>query len=179
MIRRPPRSTLSSSSAASDVYKRQLLGGDLVVLVVTLKEAVLQLAELADVETVHVVYVGEETTGVGDACVETEVAVFGVAGATEGEAHLDALDVTTADGVISDGLVLVDKERTSRVDYVSSGLAGIDGAEEELPLELGGTLDIGKGLAGLDALIAGDNTCLLYTSPSPRDRTRSRMPSSA
>ena len=25
----------------------------------------------------------------------------------------------------------------------------------------------------------GINTCLLYTSPSPRDRTRSRMPSSA
>ena len=24
-----------------------------------------------------------------------------------------------------------------------------------------------------------DLTCLLYTSPSPRDRTRSRMPSSA
>ena len=27
--------------------------------------------------------------------------------------------------------------------------------------------------------IAGGHTCLLYTSPSPRDRTRSRMPSSA
>ena len=27
--------------------------------------------------------------------------------------------------------------------------------------------------------IAMDSTCLLYTSPSPRDRTRSRMPSSA
>ena len=26
---------------------------------------------------------------------------------------------------------------------------------------------------------AGTDTCLLYTSPSPRDRTRSRMPSSA
>ena len=25
----------------------------------------------------------------------------------------------------------------------------------------------------------GDQSCLLYTSPSPRDRTRSRMPSSA
>ena len=25
----------------------------------------------------------------------------------------------------------------------------------------------------------GDTICLLYTSPSPRDRTRSRMPSSA
>ena len=28
-------------------------------------------------------------------------------------------------------------------------------------------------------LAAGAGTCLLYTSPSPRDRTRSRMPSSA
>ena len=27
--------------------------------------------------------------------------------------------------------------------------------------------------------IDGDSNCLLYTSPSPRDRTRSRMPSSA
>ena len=27
--------------------------------------------------------------------------------------------------------------------------------------------------------IAGDITCLLYTSPSPRDRQKSRMPSSA
>jgi len=33
------------------------------------------------------------------------------------------------------------------------------------------------GVAGLAALLAGN--CLLYTSPSPRDRTRSRMPSSA
>ena len=31
-----------------------------------------------------------------------------------------------------------------------------------------------------DGLVRGmDVTCLLYTSPSPRDRTRSRMPSSA
>ena len=30
-----------------------------------------------------------------------------------------------------------------------------------------------------DAVMATDKTCLLYTSPSPRDRTRSRMPSSA
>ena len=31
----------------------------------------------------------------------------------------------------------------------------------------------------ITTLFAKDNTCLLYTSPSPRDRTRSRMPSSA
>ena len=28
-------------------------------------------------------------------------------------------------------------------------------------------------------IFASDGSCLLYTSPSPRDRTRSRMPSSA
>src|SRR5664279_424762 len=32
MIRRPPRSTLSSSSAASDVYKRQIKDGDIYIL---------------------------------------------------------------------------------------------------------------------------------------------------
>ena len=30
-----------------------------------------------------------------------------------------------------------------------------------------------------EASMAKHNSCLLYTSPSPRDRTRSRMPSSA
>ena len=34
-------------------------------------------------------------------------------------------------------------------------------------------------LVGLAAVFIGYNACLLYTSPSPRDRTRSRMPSSA
>ena len=31
----------------------------------------------------------------------------------------------------------------------------------------------------VEALLGLSGTCLLYTSPSPRDRTRSRMPSSA
>ena len=30
-----------------------------------------------------------------------------------------------------------------------------------------------------DAAVGSGNTCLLYTSPSPRDRQKSRMPSSA
>ena len=37
------------------------------------------------------------------------------------------------------------------------------------------TTEISKALE----LACGHRTCLLYTSPSPRDRTRSRMPSSA
>ena len=32
---------------------------------------------------------------------------------------------------------------------------------------------------GAYQFISGPNTCLLYTSPSPRDRQKSRMPSSA
>ena len=50
----------------------------------------------------------------------------------------------------------------------------------------GGTGGIGRTIAktlvdrGATVTISGTNkTCLLYTSPSPRDRTRSRMPSSA
>jgi len=44
--------------------------------------------------------------------------------------------------------------------------------------------DEGKGrmvdyLAARASYVARYNGCLLYTSPSPRDRTRSRMPSSA
>ena len=34
-------------------------------------------------------------------------------------------------------------------------------------------------LETFDYVFAMDKDCLLYTSPSPRDRTRSRMPSSA
>ena len=36
-----------------------------------------------------------------------------------------------------------------------------------------------KAGADYDAAIAGGHTCLLYTSPSPRDGLLSRMPSSA
>ncbi len=38
---------------------------------------------------------------------------------------------------------------------------------------------VGIRFQQLNKYESGLNTCLLYTSPSPRDRTRSRMPSSA
>ena len=48
---------------------------------------------------------------------------------------------------------------------------------EEYHIEVGGAI----WRPGLFGLIASEQfgICLLYTSPSPRDRTRSRMPSSA
>ena len=46
-----------------------------------------------------------------------------------------------------------------------------------------GTLSIKKGIGStqqsLTTLCERDTSCLLYTSPSPRDRTRYRMPPSA
>ena len=41
-----------------------------------------------------------------------------------------------------------------------------------------GSIDVNMG-RGVLTLTAHRSSCLLYTSPSPRDRTRSRMPSSA
>ena len=84
MIRRPPRSTLDRSSAASDVYKRQV--------------------RITQVETVN-----------SNRHIRENLDLF-----SSTQRMLEAVDV-----------------------------------------------------------LSEDNTCLLYTSPSPRDRTRSRMPSSA
>ena len=44
-----------------------------------------------------------------------------------------------------------------------------------------GHIDHGKTTltAAITKVLAESSGCLLYTSPSPRDRTRSRMPSSA
>ena len=88
-----------------------------------------------------------------------------------------------------------------------SGLGGLQNVKEDLTPELGGKLETGPHTIdftgqGSGAVFGGpsgtyansmfihhdassntsfidDKSCLLYTSPSPRDRTRSRMPSSA
>ena len=43
---------------------------------------------------------------------------------------------------------------------------------------IGGTWQVSRAVVVVDVILV-DELCLLYTSPSPRDRTRSRMPSSA
>ena len=44
---------------------------------------------------------------------------------------------------------------------------------------VGGQVDYTEGLEGSRFFVNNPNACLLYTSPSPRDREKSRMPSSA
>ena len=58
-------------------------------------------------------------------------------------------------------------------NYLSGAMRNPSAAQKQFPnLLLGFALAEATGLFGLVV-------CLLYTSPSPRDRTRSRMPSSA
>ena len=73
-------------------------------------------------------------------------------------------DAKVERAVLSDG-------RSIEVDFVVVGV-GI-APDVALASEAGLTIDNGI------ATDAQGQTCLLYTSPSPRDRTRSRMPSSA
>ena len=54
---------------------------------------------------------------------------------------------------------------------------GVDGARASERERATGGVDV--GVDGDGASERGGKGCLLYTSPSPRDRTRSRMPSSA
>src|SRR5664280_3776248 len=81
-----------------------------------------------------------------------------------------AMHVVGAGGA---GLTLVDPRKQKLVFRAAIG----DGAEgiigQEVPLK-----GSRHGLAFATGEVQSD-TCLLYTSPSPRDRTRSRMPSSA
>ena len=80
-----------------------------------------------------------------------------------------------------------DSNKTKQVTVASikGQTAGVTSVAATLPLVASAaTGDTTLSLSGLSALgTAGQvikvNSCLLYTSPSPRDRTRSRMPSSA
>ena len=72
-------------------------------------------------------------------------------------------------------------QQTMDGGYIVGGYSrsGITGDKTEAVIGGGSTYDF--WVLKLDATgnIVWQNTCLLYTSPSPRDRTRSRMPSSA
>ena len=83
-------------------------------------------------------------------------------------AHIDAGKTTTSERILFyTGL-------THKIGEVHDGAATMDWMEQEQ--ERGITI---TSAATTTRWKYAGNTCLLYTSPSPRDRTRSRMPSSA
>ena len=68
----------------------------------------------------------------------------------------------------ADGALIPEKKDSGL--FTTSGVIGING----------NILLFGLGnISAANRTLENVRTCLLYTSPSPRDRTRSRMPSSA
>ena len=127
MIRRPPRSTLDRSSAASDVYKRQL----------------------------------KEASKKGSPVILEPIV---------------SVEVVTPEEYMGD--VMGDlSSRRGRIEGMNNrGDAQVIKAMVPLAEMFGYSTTLRSATQGR-AIYA--MTCLLYTSPSPRDRTRSRMPSSA
>ena len=73
-----------------------------------------------------------------------------------------------------------------KVNQLSNGISpivepGLDEivAEVHASGKLRATLDVKEGLENSEISLICVGTCLLYTSPSPRDQRGSRMPSSA
>ena len=58
-------------------------------------------------------------------------------------------------------------------------LAAVCTRTESRLAEVANSFDVPVACTDYNQLLADPEICLLYTSPSPRDRTRSRMPSSA
>ena len=94
----------------------------------------------------------------------------------------------------SDGLLAVSPEqlaqalldrRTLLKDQLPKVIRTLEAEEQNLAPKVSRAVDNHKQANEIVAKLKGERdaaqveACLLYTSPSPRDRTRSRMPSSA
>ena len=77
--------------------------------------------------------------------------------------------------------VLADDYKVADINLADFGRKEIDIAEHEMPGLMSVRAKYGeeKPLQGVRIMGSLHMTCLLYTSPSPRDLSTSRMPSSA
>ena len=84
------------------------------------------------------------------------------------------MTITSKTGAIIDG------QKVNREEFFNTLNAWGKDPEKKFVVIHHSILSEGINVSGLEAVIFMRNMdCLLYTSPSPRDRTRSRMPSSA
>ena len=180
MIRRPPRSTLDRSSAASDVYKRQVeaITHDLLATA-SLNSIDQRLEELKREEGVS--FFSDLTRKVM-AIVQDEPAPFLYERLGEKYRHflIDEFQDTSlmqwhallplVENALSTGgsVLLVGDAKQAIYRWRNGEARQFVAFPKIFRKEL-----LARGDAFESAF------CLLYTSPSPRDRTRSRMPSSA
>ena len=163
MIRRPPRSTQSRSSAASDVYKRQSIERFYDLLKSIHKSG----------DTINVVKKG------GEGIVTSPIT---------GDTYDFRLDFsfTFSDKFSKDYKNIFTKylQMDSQINRIKNDY------DYTIYINMGEKIEGKKIIQAFKDGITNclstpmikwceDKACLLYTSPSPRDRTRSRMPSSA
>ena len=77
-------------------------------------------------------------------------------------------------------IVMADSEDTRKIQFTGNSTYIISLPKKwinELGLKQGDQVSIGR--KGISRLEVSPYNCLLYTSPSPRDKRQSRMPSSA
>ena len=65
----------------------------------------------------------------------------------------------------------------SGINFAETRMRAGDYSGQELPFVMG--MEVAGTVEAVGAGVSGFNDCLLYTSPSPRDKRQSRMPSSA
>ena len=145
-----------------------------------LEEAV-TVNDAADLVTVKTLASGNPTPAEGD------TVTFDITVRNEGGAQ--ATNVSLTDSLPA-GITFTGSTATAGTTYdQATGLFDIGtlNVGQTATLTLTGTVDVGEGgntIANITTAATGDQVdpstvCLLYTSPSPRDATLSRMPSSA
>eukprot|EP00657_Telonema_sp_P-1_P012361 TRINITY_DN8871_c0_g1_i1.p1 TRINITY_DN8871_c0_g1~~TRINITY_DN8871_c0_g1_i1.p1 ORF type:complete len:143 (-),score=65.93 TRINITY_DN8871_c0_g1_i1:88-516(-) len=142
MIRRPPRSTQSRSSAASDVYKRQ--------------------GKHRGEGLTQAFGRGDHDLDLARGCLQ--VAFYP-------ESTLEALALLKQSPEL--GAQAAAEQVVQRKEKLTLDLFEVQG------MSVKALREAQESIHKLDQLCDHPHCCLLYTSPSPRDRTRSRMPSSA
>ena len=110
--------------------------------------------------------------------------IFGpVASVFDFETENEAIEIanSTSYGLASGVFTADDQKAKWTAERIKAGIIWHnDWFVDGINLPGGGYKKSGYGRdGGMDGIYSHGQTCLLYTSPSPRDRTRSRMPSSA
>ena len=163
MIRRPPRSTQSRSSAASDVYKRQTY------LPLRFDKPTSRATASVYVQTD--VAQTTQTAGRGKPIPEM---LYGAADAVDPELAQSGFTPPEESGPLPPPPRVSKAEEYQKRGYKTGRRMQPAIRRPERP-----TLDPPISELQPEAPTQAPDSCLLYTSPSPRDRQKSRMPSSA
>ena len=182
------------AATLNTVAAAQAIGGDIDALVAghNCSNAAEAAAAIAGINKVIVSDAAENAHGLAE---NIAPLIAGIAGSyshilapatTYGKNIMPRVAALSDTAQISDIIAVIDKDTFQRPIYAGNALATVRSGDAlkiitvrstafEAVADTGGTATIEQ----IDAVPPVSATCLLYTSPSPRDRQKSRMPSSA